>query len=1556
MSSPGQIKEATLRQAGFGDSDISAWQDRTRTQLGSAGFSPLEVDNYFGAQEPASGPWAKLFSGDVKGFFTTELPQGSGPNEVSVNLSSPSKSNLGPVLEPLRKAATAGFENSVIGLAARGRLPDTELPKDASLTERMVAQGGQLAGDFPAMIAGSAVGSEFGAVAGSEVPVVGNLTGAVMGGGGGALALPEAMRTAMVDAYKNGSAKTPSEYLSRVWHVTEDAAKQFIVGATTMGAGKSVEPFLPATRPLIAQGTKLATEAITAATASKSVQGELPNASDFEDAAVLIFGLHAAGYGAGKLRTIYAKTGVPPIQVLNDAQHDPNLKEDLAATNVAVPERYQTPPESTGNVDKSTENVDFSAQKVPETGLPQPTEIVKKPTDLLKFLAKRGGLNAEQGDYSGHLEAMDAQRTFIPGAGMLVRKSGGLSLDYAREAAEQAGYGPFGDGDIQGFIEALDSSLRGGQEFSVNDFEQARSWRAQEAARQAGPAPDASETQADQIAALRERATALGVQHSEDWSADDLQAAVTEREAMRAENLSDTDHEATLNLAELDMDRYIAKQYPQLVGALKADGYESDIPFGPEPKEARGVAQASRGHDAGPRGSASHADLSAGSAGSDRGTAEPSGQLNIPGSEPSARQLAASRESAGHGRAVAGKDQKAADEGLFAAKKSRDAGLFGPETGSLIIAPPKIERTADEKAVLDRIVEKPETKRALSLEQLYTDTIDDLNTVKVMEQVLAGKKLPTQESPYQMMRLFRGSAGKVEQFLERAPFNFKTLKNVGPSLKDILAPVKHDLDGLRAYIVARRAVELEDRGVTTGVPLDAAQKVIADGDHKYSEITQELHDYQRHLLDYLRDSGVLSKEAYAKIIASNEEYVPFYRLMEPDEARGGPSARGKVKNPVKQIKGSERQIIDPLESIVRNTDLYVKLAEKNRALTTLVDMAAKYDIGGEYLERVKAPIAPITLSDEEAAKFLKEYGITPSEESDFTVFRPKPFQPSRDEIAVFRDGKKEVYRAQRDLADAVEHMDPEILPWFVRLLSLPAKALRAGATLLPDFIGRNLIRDQLTANSLSNYKFVPFYDTLRSVGSILKKDDKYQAWLKGGGANGAMVSLDRRYMEQNIFGLAKQTSFMKHVVNAVTSPLEMLRIASEIAENTTRLGAFKRAFNQTGDEFASAFEAREVTLDFARIGAKMRAINAVTAFSNAGLQGIDRTVRAFKENPFGTTAKTVAAITVPSVLLWWANHDDPRWAGIPDWEKDLFWIVMTKDHIYRIPKPFELGIVFGSLPERVLQAFHDHDPSGFEKWSSSFIGGLTPNYIPTFLLPPFEAFANRSTFTGNKLVPPSMEGILPQYQYTDYTSETAKLIGKYLAPLPVVGKSQFASPILLENYIRAWSGGLGMFALQASDYSLRKAGIVEPDIGPMKTLSDIPFVKAFVVRYPSASDQRVENFYDRFEQSQQVINTISALAHRGEPQAALEEMMVEQNSGLLVNLKGIQGGLSKISAEIRQINKDPSMKPEEKRQMIDSLYETMIEGANLGNQYIDQLDAAMAQAHAMRPETGATVH
>jgi hypothetical protein len=198
-------------------------------------------------------------------------------------------------------------------------------------------------------------------------------------------------------------------------------------------------------------------------------------------------------------------------------------------------------------------------------------------------------------------------------------------------------------------------------------------------------------------------------------------------------------------------------------------------------------------------------------------------------------------------------------------------------------------------------------------------------------------------------------------------------------------------------------------------------------------------------------------------------------------------------------------------------------------------------------------------------------------------------------------------------------------------------------------------------------------------------------------------------------------------------------------------------------------------------------------------------------------------------------------------------------------------------------------------------------------------------------VPRGKEELLPQYQYQPYTTETGKLIGKALSHVPGVS----ASPAKVDNLVRGWSGGLGNYAMRIIDQALLAAGISPREVKPSKTLSDIPLLKAFAVRYPGADAESIRKFYDRYKEAQQITATAKALSKQGKYDEAAEVYQ----SGNAVKIEGVYKALRNAHRAIDKIYSLPDMTPDEKRKAIDDIYMGMIKIAENGNDILDNINS-----------------
>ncbi|HXA22749.1 MAG TPA: LPD38 domain-containing protein [Acetobacteraceae bacterium] len=1535
---PSAVDDA--RAQGYSDAEINAQLAPDMAAARAQGYSQDEINAHYGIVPPPP-------------FDDTALRQ-----HISTNLATAPK----PVTS-FGDAVEAGLQMSATGLIARGKVPDKVLAEDAPWYSRIAANVASTVADLPEMGAGFLMGGALGSETGP---------GAAITATAGAFALPTALRSTLMDAYEKGQFTSFPDFWARASGIMIDTAKSYVAGAATGAAGAVAGPALEAALPALASpavtaATKTAAEIATMTTVGKGLEGQVPSASDFLDAAVLLGGLKFADMGAGKLRSLYARTGIPPAAVIADAAHDVTISQDLLSDK-EVPDAYRSAADADaarvaaepGRAAEAADRAEASAEpQAAETDAAPPTEpgtpdaspLQREPPEperLASFLKRMGGVQDPGGDIASTLGGA----RFRPG---LINRNGLTQDDAALQAWEHGFFPEFGETrpPINDLLNALDEDLRGNNRYSSQD-------------QGALEAYQEARGQNEQIVRL---ATEHGIDTT-DMTREQFFDKVAERLS------SDQVAEEAAKAADAHQGAY--DEAERVTGQwLIAHGHPDDVDAMLGPPRTLEELEREFQQEQGSR---------------------PAGQGAGDGGQPGA---------AGGGAGGGADGGGPGGRGPGAATGGGEAG--GEPAGG---GPPTDITDARERILAHISVGETPPTRGWSWGRLYTNLFDKLFPIsQAVSEASGGADVAAADNAYKLARLMAGVTGKANHMLDGAgTFDFNTYENTGPSLKAILAPHTENLDGLRAYIASRRALELEGRGIKTGFDLDAAQLVLDSGRAQYGDTAAALTDFQDRVAQYLRDSGVLSRAGYAAMREANQLYVPFQRVMDDVEG-GGIRAAGsslQARNPIHGMVGSERQVIDPIESIVRNTYLLTQMAEKNAVGTKLVAM----------LQGADEAAAAATPTPLEAAATVAELRAAGVESADDLAPMIAGSAPVKDgEIRVFRDGVAETWQVDPELARAMKGLDAQSMGMIEQILRPFSRTLRAGAVLQPDFVLRHSIRDFLYA-SVTHPGFFNPVDMARGFLSLARRDEDYQDWLKSGAANVSMVALDRQYMQTSIDQLAG-TGMLERAWNVVGNPdasvlakaraagmtlpmdvarkflLNPMQMAVEFAESATHIGTFIKAKNEMlagqpeGTELTKAqiqeagFASRDVAVDASMMGAKVQAWNSVSAFANIALQDSSRVVRSFIDRPMSTAIKVAGAISLPSALVWWNGKDDPRYKEAPDWQRDTFWVIPTDrwqdataqdfagqpddPHLrrqmpdgsyqvnngltFRIPKPWGMGLIFGSGVERTLDGFYNHNPGAFANFGKSLESVSVPSLVPNAVVPVIEQFANRSTFFDRTLVPDQMEKYLPEYQYTPYTTETAKALGQLLGAFPGVEQAKtqqgaaggvaraLSSPILLENYLRAWTGNLGMYTLQLADAGLRKAGVVpDPPNQPESTLADIPFVRAFVVRSPSSSAQSIQDFQDDYGHNKIYYDTLIGMAKEGNMDA-VRRVQAAGGPMTFVRLDGIHKAIQMQSTLVRDIYKNPDIPPDQKRQLIDTAYWRMIEIAQSGK-------AAMAQARA----------
>lgn len=763
-----------------------------------------------------------------------------------------------------------------------------------------------------------------------------------------------------------------------------------------------------------------------------------------------------------------------------------------------------------------------------------------------------------------------------------------------------------------------------------------------------------------------------------------------------------------------------------------------------------------------------------------------------------------------------------------------------------------------------------------ALNDVYTKAVDELNPLKdLVEEVerQTGEKIAFDDNPYMQAWLARGWVGKAETLIEHgAP------EHGIKSLKDILKGIgEKEHKEFSAYLVALHDLDLHKnkQKATFDYTEDAAVLGKHAGNERFQKAAVAIYKYQDYMLQMLVKEGMLTAKAYHTMRKMYPHYIPFFRDMS-DAGMQSFLSGGKgfidVSSPVKRFKGSTRDIIDPLESIVKNTFQFYNAVERNHVGRTFAKLADKNGVG-QIVERVN--------------------GNKAATDNTFNVWE---------------NGEKVTYETTPELIKTMRMLDKEQSNMFVKVLSYPANWLRAGATLSPEFILRNPVRDMIGASIYSKHGFIPIIDTFKGLSLFLKKGNLYWEYMKSGAAHAAMVSLDRDYLSGQLRDIMSRKS---DVTKLIKNPIELLRAMSEATEMATRLAEFdnaRKGYTGVGNRLfgkdrkpltarEAALESRDITLDFSRRGTHTKKFNQAVAFFNAAIQGTDKMARAFKEDPRGMTVKTMLYITLPSVMLWYMNKDDERYQELPQWEKDTFWIIPGKENMYKIPKPFEAGILFGTAFERMLQYMDDKKSGrngvGFKGFGDRVIDSMTPSFMPTAVIPIFEAMTNKSIFRQRNIIPQSQENLPARLQYGANTSEVAKFVGDKIN----------VSPYIVDNTIRGYGGGLAGLGLSGID-----AATGAKENNASKKWYEAPGLRGFTAA-PYQSSNSVQRVYDDYKEQEKLHNEFKLTGQRPDGYDAKE----------FAKLKNASDSLKGLNKASKAIINNERMSGEQKREQLDKI-------------------------------------
>lgn len=809
-----------------------------------------------------------------------------------------------------------------------------------------------------------------------------------------------------------------------------------------------------------------------------------------------------------------------------------------------------------------------------------------------------------------------------------------------------------------------------------------------------------------------------------------------------------------------------------------------------------------------------------------------------------------------------------------------------------------------------------------SFHKMYTSMVDDMHPLAMLMKRIEseiGQKVEYGRNVYQKALMAKNvAAARAYLMLTGGKDLNETIKILNQTYKgavtkkvslqgilDALSKVsdadvqktgaKTAYDALGNYLIAMRTEELVKRYGdeymrSAGFTEEDTKSIIENTPQAIKDAAQMYWDFNTNLVNIMQQQGIISKTLASKLRAY-KYYCPMYRDMQAgmgvedmdDMIRGmGAFQNGggyvNVKNGIKEIEGGgKRPILDPIVSLAQSTVATISRCERNQVGKTFVQLGQDFAGLGDIV--VRDP----SLKHADAKAFA------------FTVWE---------------NGKEVVYRTTPEIYEILTQNDTPTNMAVLNMSRGIAQCLRRGATISPSFIIRNFMRDTVSATINSKFRFIPVIDSIRGGWKLHHDKQFYAEYHASGVSMSTFVKSDLRSNKKLVNEmLGDKFDDSNKVLRAIKKLISWAWLKYDkfgnLVEDSTRAAEFMKARDKGLTIDQAGALAKDITLNFSRHGKWGKTANRYIPFFNATIQGTDKFIRTFHDAPLKTIICTAAYIILPSLALWAINHDDDWYKSLDANTRYTNWCISLGNGTHLlIPKPQEVGILFGSGIEAVLDQMYGDDPHALGKWARQYAEAMTPSLMPTVVRPLVEWMTNYSFWTGRNLVNERLKNLPSEMQYTNYTSELAKALGDTF-----IAKGLKLSPIAIDNWISAWFGSAGRFVAQSLDTPIGAATGKGKPTQPAKYWYEMPIIGSFI-RQDSQNSEYVERLYDLKGRLQDDYN------RSGKKQT----QKGKKDPNKPKSLKAVDttiNTVSKLNKEIRTIQDSPKYSAEQKRSEID---------------------------------------
>ncbi|MBP3447738.1 MAG: hypothetical protein J6K51_01810 [Clostridia bacterium] len=684
--------------------------------------------------------------------------------------------------------------------------------------------------------------------------------------------------------------------------------------------------------------------------------------------------------------------------------------------------------------------------------------------------------------------------------------------------------------------------------------------------------------------------------------------------------------------------------------------------------------------------------------------------------------------------------------------------------------------------------------RGKALDWLEDNLVDNYSVVKIFDRV------DSSVSTDALLQMYIQS-GSQSEYIKKVKFVDMDGNEIGKSLGDIFSGIrKKDRRAFDEYLFHKYNVERWNNGVPLEMDFSLGDSMeiftkLEELHPEFKTVSEELYAFNNYLnFEYGVRSGIISEGWFDNATKVYPSYVPTFREYggTVDGAVDSEKAGHNISKIFRSAESRHERIYDVQKLFENKIDIMVNAARKQQLQANMVQKVlhnpGKLAYVGKILDaskEIKSAKYEATALGENLSDILKRL-YSNNVDDTFTM-------------SAYIDGKLVTIGINERLHNAFSYVTAggnqtlkagvqKTIDFFGKHITGNFK--KVVTALNPIYAGSNFFRDipnALISTTGSMGEMAKHYP--EAFYKILRHDDTFRQFCALGGADtGLMENVGKNFLQKR-HGLIHKVEWLNGFI-----------------ETIPRYSEFLISLKNGDDVYTALKNSADVTVNFSRGGRLAKNIDKFfIPYFNARLQGFYHSVKVTKKAPLKAAGRASLAFTIPTVLLYVANKDNPHYQDLTERQKSYYFNIPmfgsedlsgNPTKFFKIPKTDQFGFIFGTMLEKGLRAASGDEEAFEQFWydlSDGFMPFNTRNFTENFYSPAKRAIWDNmirgkndiKDFAGRPVIDENLRDLPPEQQYDESTSE----IGIW------IGKSIGVSPKVIDYLIKSYTGIVGEIVL-----------------------------------------------------------------------------------------------------------------------------------------------------------------